>query len=237
MDAKQFDTVARALSTSGSRRGALGSVVGAVLALLGAAVPGAAKHRQHHDAKRRRVRASARKCSPTKTSNRACAQFCAAVFGADTAAASQCISAGAKCQGLCDTCGTTTAPSAVCCPRDSSGLCTDYATATCCSTGELCCGDSCVANNASHCGTCTTACTGTTPDCNGTTCVCNADTNSCGTGTECQGGSCVLCGDCGQPCCLNIFCFPDPSFTVSCTAGICRCVATPPPPPPVFGGP
>jgi hypothetical protein len=52
--------------------------------------------------------------------NKTCAQWCAAVFGANTPAAGRCTSDAAHRTGLCTSCGTATSPSSVCCTRNSS---------------------------------------------------------------------------------------------------------------------
>ena len=103
MDPRHFDHLVRSLSRPASRRGALGVVVG-TLALLGGAAPGGAKRRHHGKAAKQGARSSAAKpsaCKATKTSNSACAKFCAETFGADTPEANQCTSAATKCGGLC----------------------------------------------------------------------------------------------------------------------------------------
>jgi hypothetical protein len=174
MEANQFDRVARAVGQDTARRRLLAGLLGAVLAGLGLGA-GAAKRHQHQARKRRhragQQRSQAAKsakapaCKKGKGGNSECAQFCAVVFGADTAAAAQCTSEGTRCQGLCATCGTSTAPSALCCPRESNGLCTAYAAASCCG--------------------------GTTPTCTDGTCVCQGD--SCGEGQVCCGGTCQEC--------------------------------------------
>jgi hypothetical protein len=182
MDATQFDAMVWALRARGSRRGAVGGVVGAALALLGVAGPGAAKRRHHRDAKRRHPQTAKQKapgCKRGKGGNSACAHFCAAVFGADTAAAGQCTSEGAKCQGVCAQCGPG-------------------CTANC----QTLCGQQCVdaQTDVNHCGASCTACTG--DDCNAPACL----SGTCGTTPVNAGGSCdggtgtCTGGQCQQGC-------------------------------------
>ena len=171
MDPTDFDRFVRSLSWPTSRRGALGGVVAAALALLSDVAPGAAKRGQHHQAthrrhragKRRHAQANAAKCAPTKTSNSACAKACAQLFGANTPAASQCTSQAAKCQGLCYQCGPG-------CTGNCSTLC----------------GQQCVdtQTDTSHCGGCDQPC----PDgktCQGGFCSCPPPTTECTFGSGC----------------------------------------------------
>jgi hypothetical protein len=83
MDSTPFDDLTKALATSTSRRQALkalaATAIGSLLSLGGNGT--------------------------TFASNSTCAKFCNAVFGADTAAANQCISDAAHHTGLCYTSG------------------------------------------------------------------------------------------------------------------------------------
>jgi hypothetical protein len=126
--------------------------------------------------------------------NKTCAQWCAAVFGANTPAAGQCASDAAHGTGLCSSssCGPATPPSSVCCTRNSSGNCTSYSGASCCGSSATCLNGSCCAI-ANVCGS---------------TC--------CALGQTCLNGSCCpseqVCGStCGCPAgqvCSNGFCCP-----------------------------
>src|SRR5690349_1324059 len=84
MSEHPFDSLARALAAGASRRGVLRALGGAVVGTLVAAPP--------------RV---------VLADNSACAQFCAATFGANTSAAGQCTSDAAhgNPKSLCSTCG------------------------------------------------------------------------------------------------------------------------------------
>jgi hypothetical protein len=194
-----FDSLARTLAGGASRRGVLRVLGGAVLGTLVAA--------------------------PTQTvlaaGNSACAHFCAATFGADTPAASQCTSDAAHGRGLCYTCGPASAggTKSICCPRNGRGLCTSYSTATCCTAPQTCGGG----GTPGVCGCTPTTCpTGVCgPISNG----CGGTVNCiCGTGQICSNGQCVTptttttpaptCTPPGGPCdltnpgaCCNQACF------------------------------
>src|SRR5215208_2111371 len=131
--------------------------------------------------------------------NKTCAQWCAAVFGANTPAAGRCTSDAAHGTGLCSSCGTATLPSSVCCTRNSSNNCTSYSGASCCGSSETglngsccananACGSTCLAApcDSSQCLTCDSS-TGTCVGCtSGETCLngsCCANDQVCGTGT------------------------------------------------------
>lgn len=160
-------------------------------------------------------------------SNAACAQFCIAVFGGDTVAQSQCAAAGAHHQGLCYTCGPNSpgggvAPSDICCDRNSSGFCSDYSSASCCGSDQICVGGTCM--SASTCSNPGNECTGagfnnceTNSNCfcftttEGTgVCGCNSycsqiptcsSTADCPTGTVCiTGNGCTTCSGSGGVC-------------------------------------
>ena len=203
MDPSRFDDLARSLNRPASRRRTLGVLLGSTLAGLGLGADAAKrKHRQHRDAKRRRVRASARKCNPTKSSNSACAQFCAAVFGTNTPEAGQCTSDAAKCLGLCYGCGPGSSGTQTLCGT----VCTTLGTNTDCSA----CNDACTGGKTCYQGSCCTKKTciqgtdcGTVDDtCGGEvacacpsgqclTCAGNTCISTCGTNQGCANGACV----------------------------------------------
>jgi hypothetical protein len=129
MESSRFERLTKTLAGSTSRRQAL-------KALTVAAVGGVIGVRSARPA--------------YAEGNRACAQFCAAVFGDDTRAAGQCTRAAAHGFGLCYTCGPASpgggvAPAAICCHRTRRGYCEDdYDDATCCSPGKTCQNGHCV---------------------------------------------------------------------------------------------
>ncbi len=124
MEPSRFDELTKALATATSRRQALrriaGMLGGTVLAGL---FPGLAL-----------------------ADNSACAHFCADVFGADTPAAGQCTSDAAHHKGLCYSCGPASpgGTKPICCPENSSGYCTNYSSAICCTSGQTCQNGQCV---------------------------------------------------------------------------------------------
>jgi hypothetical protein len=191
MDGHRFDDLTRALARGTSRR--------AILKALGLAVAGGV------------VPALGPKLAWAQ-GNRACAQFCAQVFGADTPAAGQCTSEAAQGRGLCYTCGPASAGGTkpICCPQNSSGQCTSYSTATCCTTpaaptcvnGQCGCGTgpACLAGQVCAHGACARVCTHDA-DCGGCTCA---------------RGVCVQCSPPGQSC--------NP-FAPICPTGM-RCVSS-----------
>jgi hypothetical protein len=186
MDPSRFDDLVRALNRPASRRRTLGVLLGSTLAGLGLGADGAKrKHRQHRDAKRRRVQASARKCSPTKTSNSACAQFCAETFGANTPEAGQCTSDAAKCQGLCYGCGPASNGTQKLCGT----VCTTLGTNSDCNA----CNDACTGGKTCYQRSC----------CTPKTCVQGTD---CGSISDGCGGTlnCGTCPQVGQPCTNNV---------------------------------
>src|SRR2546425_3569598 len=117
MDPTRFDNLTKAMATPASRRQALrrigGTLTGVTLASL---LPGHAL-----------------------ADNSACAHFCDSVFGADTPAASQCISDAAHQTGLCySACGPSGAGGRLC---GSPG---SYTSLTCCPNFQsACCNGSC----------------------------------------------------------------------------------------------
>lgn len=123
--------------------------------------------------------------------NKTCAQWCAAVFGANTLAAGRCTSDAAHGTGLCSSCGTATLPSSVCCTRNSSDNCTSYSGASCCRSGQTCVNGSCCAN-ANACGsTCLAA------PCDSSQCLtCDSSTGTC---VGCPSGKTCLNGSCCKP--------------------------------------
>src|SRR5437868_14193866 len=76
-------------------------------------------------------------------SNRDCAKWCAQVFGPNTPAANQCTSDAAHHKGLCITCPNSVSPSSVCCVR-TSGYCSSYSGAHCCTSPQTCQNGQCV---------------------------------------------------------------------------------------------
>src|SRR5206468_379691 len=83
MDHDRFDALTRALATTTTRRQFLKTLAATTLGgLLGLSGLGT-----------------------SLAKNKACAQFCASVFGAHTPAAEQCTSDAAHGRGLCYTCG------------------------------------------------------------------------------------------------------------------------------------
>jgi hypothetical protein len=119
--------------------------------------------------------------------NKTCAQWCAAVFGANTPAAGRCTSDAAHGTGLCSSCTTATLPSSVCCTRNSSGNCISYSGASC-----PCDSSQCLTCDSST-GTCVGTCT------SGQTC-------QAGTCCTSNGGTCSTSGDCCSGNCSNGFC-------------------------------
>jgi hypothetical protein len=186
-----FDSLARTLADGTSRRGVFRALGGVMLGSLVAASPRAV-------------------LAQTSSGNSACAHFCAAVFGADTPAASQCTSDAAHGKGLCYTCGpaSTGGTKSICCPKNGAGQCSSYSVATCCTSGQTCSGDQCI---------CGEGCFSITTTEGGSICVCRAGTSCqsctasvqcgpgevCGTNVGCgSGGFCTtftLCGGCPGP--------------------------------------
>ena len=128
MEPNRFDQLTKTLASSTSRRQALKALAvattGGILGWRATGTAGAA-------------------------SNSACAHWCAAVFGAGTAAAGQCTSDAAHGKGLCYSCGPGSpgggvAPAAICCPHTSSGYCASYTGAACCPAGQTCSNGTCV---------------------------------------------------------------------------------------------
>ena len=199
MEASNFDELTKALANSPSRRHALKVIVttsiGGLFGLTGVRTA-FGRHRADTNVP----------SGPTGNSN--CAKFCAAVFGANTSAAGQCTSDGAHGKGLCRQCPNVQA-SAICCVRNTSGFCNGTSAATCCSSGQHCCGgtcNQCCANSdCTHGNTCG-------PN---HTCVCGSGVGCTGS-TTCLGGSCCPNGQiCGNTCC---------SSAQTCNSGTC-CIA------------
>ena len=126
--------------------------------------------------------------------NKTCAQWCAAVFGANTPAAGRCTSDAAHGTGLCSSCTTATLPSSVCCTRNSSGNCISYSGASCPCDSSQCL--TCDSSTGTCVGTCTSGQT-----CQAGTC-CTSNGGTCTGGTQCCSGNC----DSG-------FCVPPPTGT------------------------
>lgn len=159
MKPQTFDTLTRALATPTSRRSALWRIAG----LLGLGTVGGG------------TRAALAPGIALAAGNSNAAQFCSATFapGPDRG---QCVVAAAQGGGLFASCGGGT--QSVCCPTDSSGQCTSYSSAACCSSGQVCQNGACVA-----------ACpAGTTQLCNGSCATTCASFGSCG---SCGSGACI----------------------------------------------
>lgn len=154
MEPTRFDDFTKTLATSTTRRAALRRIGGIFAGIsLAGVFPGLAFAK-----------------------NSACAQFCASVFGADTAAAKQCTADAAHQKGLCYTCG----PAA---PAGHPALCDQV----CCTSGQTC-----------QNGTCVTPCAA-----NGGTCSVDTDccSGNCSNGICCGSGKVGLSnGTCATPC-------------------------------------
>jgi hypothetical protein len=170
--------------------------------------------------------------------NKTCAQWCAAVFGANTPAAGRCTSDAAHGTGLCSpsSCGPATLPSSVCCTRNSSNNCTSYSGASCCGSDATClngsccakanaCGSTCLAApcDSSQCLTCDSS-TGTCVGCtSGQTCqagtCCTSNGGTCTGGTQCCSGNCKVtsAGATDRTCVESCI----PSSLTTCTPGTC----------------
>jgi hypothetical protein len=210
MDPTRFDDLTKALATPTSRRQALRRIGATLSAAMLATWP----------------------FGRALASNSACAHFCDAVFGPDTPAASQCISDAAHGKGLCHQCGSS-APSSICCSRNSSGYCSSYSNAQCscdsghclkCDSASATCISACGPNQVCQNGQCVTPCTtigGSCSQsgdccsgacCNGTCTDLSSNNNNCGTCgnicdacSTCQSGTCVSSCPSGQAC-LNGTC-------------------------------
>ena len=206
MEPTKFDDLTKALATSTSRRQALKTIAATTLGgLLGLSGLGTAFAK-----------------------NKTCAQWCDAVFGANTPAAEQCSSDAAHGNGLCQTCGSATLPSSMCCVRNGSGFCTSYSGAHCPCDSSQCltcdprsgsCTSTCRTDQICSNGSC--GCPNGSPECNGVCC------DACST---CQSGTCVSSCGAGQVCVSNGTCVtscagcqPDlcPSGTCDCNRGLC----------------
>ena len=140
MNPSNIEELTKALANSTSRRQALKTITTAAIGgLLGLTSIGTAFGRHHRD--------SRSKPPGGQPSNKDCAHFCAAVFGANTPAAGQCTSDAAhnKSGNLCQQCGGNAA--AICCTK-SGGFCNgSVAGATCCDGNQTCVGGSCCPND------------------------------------------------------------------------------------------
>jgi hypothetical protein len=135
MDGNQFDGLSRQLASAQSRRGALISVVGGTLALLGGSAASARKHHKGHGPKHRAWRAPAR-CQPVQAT---CDQDCCAglVCGSNSCA-SQSICCGAEtaaCTTDCDCCSGFT------CGANGQCHCDGRVCDNQCRPGAQCCTD------------------------------------------------------------------------------------------------
>src|SRR5215207_6924815 len=139
MDARRFDTLARIVSTAGSRRRAVATAVGGVLALLGLANPHDATAKKKCPPCKKRKQG---KCKKKKPDGTACP--------GGTCRGGSCIAAtgGNGCPDGQRPCGTRCILPGQCC------------TDTDCSTGTTCCGRLCVdtTSDTRHCGGCATPC-------------------------------------------------------------------------------
>jgi len=193
MNHSNFDELTKALANSTSRRHALRVIVTTSIGgLLGLTSIGTAFARHHRE--------SRSKPPGGQPSNKFCAHWCAAVFGANTPAASQCTSDAAHGKGLCQQCSNTD-PSQICCVRNPNGFCNgSVAGATCCPTGQHC---------ESGSGTCVPNCLDL-----GETCSQPSDCCSGGCARPVSTAPVVCCTPQGQPCsavcctgcCLNGLC-------------------------------
>jgi hypothetical protein len=201
MDGQRFDSFAKALAQSNSRRDLIKAVGAGVVGVLFAGIGSG--------------RALADPGDPGTHGNSACAHFCAAVFGADTPAAGQCTSDGAHGTGLCQACGGAT-PTSICCTRNASGFCVSYSGAVCpCAAGTTpaCCDGICkdLSDDASNCGSCGKICSGPTSGTGTAICIsgncsvsCSGPYSACPTvnSTYCANEQTDLnnCGRCGNVC-------------------------------------
>jgi hypothetical protein len=163
-----IDELARLIATSTSRRQVLKILAGAAVGTLAGSRVAFAK-------------------------NMTCAQFCQAVFGENTPAEEQCAADAAHHTGLCYSCGPNApgggvSPSSVCCTRNSSGFCTSYSGAACCSGGQTC-----------QNGTCVTPCVA-----NGGSC--SVDSDCCSGNCNGEFGVCYTCVPDGGACIADSFC-------------------------------
>jgi hypothetical protein len=85
-----------------------------------------------------------------------------------------------------------------------------------CASGEIFCGDACVASSDANCGSCGNACSGGA-HCNGVACVCAAGQKQCGVAgcIDVMGDDPNNCGDCGATC----------GAGQTCRGGSCVCGA------------
>lgn len=129
MNPRQFDAITRSLAAARSRRSVLRTLGTAALGAVGLAE-------------------ASRAADAAPGGNSACAHFCAATFGADTAQASQCTSDAAHGRGLCYSCagpqgspcgsGLTCTAGGQCVPCVGNRQTCAAATDICCTTGYVC---------------------------------------------------------------------------------------------------
>lgn len=183
MDGPGFDELAKAMRSAATRRQAAGGLLGLGLAALTGRTLTDAKAKRHgkHAGKGKGARDASGPGG--KGGNSACAKFCAQVFGADTPAAGQCTSDAAHGKGLCHQCGAKVS-NACCVPQN--GVCSDYASAQCC-TGQDTCGGGGTAGVCGHC----------VPDSPATTCNgrCDFFKNNCGEAVNCTQYCAGCCAD------------------------------------------
>lgn len=183
MDGNRFDELTRRLGGGHSRRGVLKGLGATALGLAGLSRLGGAE--------------------AANLGNSPCAHFCAAVFGADTPAASLCTSQAAHGTGMCYTCG----------PAAPAG------------NGMALCGTACVnlAGDPNNCNACGNVCNSTngTATCSGGVCgiTCDAGFANCdgdvSNGCETALDTVANCGTCGNACPT------DACNSATCSAGAC----------------
>jgi hypothetical protein len=225
MDDHRFDTLTRTLGQRLPRRGALGLLGG--LAALGLEEV-AGKQRSKQRGKTRSAgdpKGGKTRCTPVK----ACAKWCAAVYGADTPGAGVCTSQATKCRGMCGDAGSSCVdrpdPTTVCCTKTPDGGCDPTMPVGCCRGTDTCGGG----GTPGTCGSCTPSCAGNTcgdDGCGGSCGTCSgSDTcggggtqGTCGCTPRCAGNT---CGDdgCGGSCGT---CAADQA----CASGTCSCTTT-----------
>jgi hypothetical protein len=200
MDARRFDTLARIVSTAGSRRRVVESALGGVLALRGLAEPDEAEAKKKCPPCKKRKNG---KCKKRKPDGTGCP--------GGTCQGGSCVAGngGNGCPDRQKLCGTACILAGQCC-TDSD-----------CPTGTTCCDQLCTdtMTDPRHCGGCTTAClAGKT--CGGGLC-CTAREDDCTTAGECCGtdvcstglpdNRCMACVSKGAgcehaACCPGLFC-------------------------------
>ena len=209
MDARRFDTLTRIVSTAGSRRRAVATAVGGVLALLGLADPHDATAKKKCSPCKKRKQG---KCKKKKPDGTACP--------GGTCQRGSCITDN-RCPDGQKPCGPACILAGQCC------------TSTDCPIGTTCCNQLCTdtMTDPRHCGGCTTVCSA------GKTCAggrcCTAREDDCTTAGECCGtdvcstglpdNRCTACVPKGSgcehaACCLGLFCVDLSTSGTTCVA-------------------